>query len=202
MDLSSIVSRILVLTEEQDSDLVPLVSSARVERVSSRPLDASTGKRLGVSLRLLLAPRELGRVLASPSLQDRLTTVTATAVGDDATDELLLDLSFGCAPVAGLAHPYRAPPSSSTGLDGGGASVGSRRAFPAGDERVAEAVRALVAGYFSELSDPPFVEVSVYADEVVLAVDAAPMIFNQLAPKLRDAALKITRKVLVHRQRR
>ena len=195
MDSASILARLGHHAANEDPELVPFFEGATLDVVSTRPMDSSTGKRLGVLLRLSLGPRDLGRVLASASLQDRLTTVVAESVGDDA-DELLLDLSFGCTHgIASRSHPYR-------GRSPVAASGDASAVFLGAQQSVVDSVRALIEGYFCEQSSPPSIEVSAFADEILIAIDAETMIFAQLAPALRDAAMRIAPKVLLQRARK
>lgn len=178
------------VASEHDPDLAPLLEHAALEVASSRPLDGATGKRLGVALRLLLAPRDLGRALASASLQDRLSTIVADAVARADADSVLLELSLGSfdAELA-PAHPYRTP-----------TAVVARRASASGMTAV-EAVREIVAGYLEGQPNAPAVEVSAYADEIVIEIDADVMVFSPLARALRDAAQRVAPKVLLQRRR-
>lgn len=178
------------VASEHDPDLAPLLEHAALEVASSRPLDGATGKRLGVALRLLLAPRDLGRALASPSLEDRLSTVVSEAVGREDSGAVLLDLSLGCTDAAPPPmHPYRTP------VDATGPRVRSRAVS------LVESVREIVEGYLEEQPNAPTFEVSGIADEVVIAIDADPMIYGPLARSLRDAASRVAPKVLLQRRR-
>lgn len=200
MDFSPIVERLQSITAQREPALLSAIERAGLELVSSRPLDrGADGKHLGVSLRLRLPPRDLGRVLASASLQDRITTLVADAVVRDGTETTLLELAFGSTDASmPISHPYR---TQATQLGTTPSSVAYAARGHSRADAMVLAVRELVEGLFDGREVAPLVEVSAVADEVVLVVEASSMIFNQLAPLLRDAVLRIAPKVLIQRQR-
>jgi hypothetical protein len=178
------------LAAEHDPELDPLLEGTGLVLAAWRPIDGAQGKRLGVSLRLLLAPRDLGRVLASPSLQDRLTTLAASAVGENPED-MLLDLDFGCARGAlSTTHAYR----------GGHGSVPDlSSALSADGVDLEAAAREVLAGYFEGQANAPQIDVGAAADELVVTVHIEHVLFSQLAPTLRDVLRRLTPKALIER---
>jgi hypothetical protein len=103
---------------------------------------------------------------------------------------VLLDLSLGCIDAEPVAtHPYRAPMAAN-----------GRRERTARMSAV-ECVREIVTGYFEAHAAPPAVDVSAFADEIVIEIDADPMIYGPLARSLRDAARRVAPNVLVQRRR-
>lgn len=143
-------------------------------------------------VRLALAPRALGRVLASPETESALASLVADASTEDESppDErtFVVGVELACAEARERAtHPYRLPADAAT--------------RPPPELSIVERVREVIAGYFDAQAAPPAVDVSGFADEVVIEVDVDRTLYSQLEPRLRDAARRVTPNVLLHRRR-
>jgi len=190
VELVDVAARLRERIHTEDPELEPLVVDARVMLSGARPLGAvdATENQRGLLLTLELSARALGTALASPSIQDRLTSAVAAAVSDD-SDEALLDLSFAwrSSPAAPPSHPYRHP----------GDAAGP---CPAPRTTLDEATRELLTAYFAARAAHLAWESHVVADEVVVTIFADSMIFSSLSGPLRDALRRIAPKVLLERR--
>lgn len=140
-----------------------------------------------IMVRLALAPRALGRVLASPETESALEGLVSEALAADGETHVV-GVDLACAVTRSAAeHPYRI-----------GADLAARPPPPL--SRV-EQVREIMAGYFEAQASPPALDVSGFDDEIVIEIETDAMIFSQLEPRLRDAARRVAPKVLLHRRR-
>jgi len=183
---ASIVERAQRLAGVRASPLTRALDGATLDVLTARPREGSS---TDVTLRLALAPRVLGRALASPEIHDALIAIVSAAVHDEAPSFRVVAIELASTgALQATSHPYRV--------------AGALAERPPEAIDPTAHVREIVAGYFEAHASPPLVEVTACAGEIVIEIAVDSMIFTQLEPRLREAARRVAPKVLVHRARR